>query len=102
MAFDFSEVYTGFLTLSLGAFGLWAQTRFSKLEKKQDDCEKRHIDVLKDNYSTKLELTEVKTKMETMSSFEEIKAHIIEGVVEAIQAVTCPLKGGCDNKKDTN
>lgn len=69
-------------------------------EAKQDDCEQRSIKMLEDHHKTKLELTEVKVKMETMSSFDEIKTHIVDSIKEVINNATCPLKGDCSNGKE--
>lgn len=76
--------------------------KVERLEKRQDECEQGHIESLKEHIATKEELASLKAEMKTMSTFDQIKHTIIEGVLDGMKAVTCPLKGGCDNGKDTN
>lgn len=76
--------------------------KVEQLERRQDECEQRHIESLKKHITTREELAAVKAKMETMTTFEQLKSTIIEGVIDGMKAIACPLKGGCENGKEHN
>lgn len=78
----------------IGTLAAWVKSYLDKrikgLTDALDQCEEKHL-------QTAIELAEIKGEVKTIKDFEKMRNSFVEGVVEGVKGMMCPLKGGCGN-----